>query len=82
MQNSVAHRRGVSRYPAVSLSRTARYGTFSVCFFTNCLDNPNSLVSKAIRYGTPKEISTMYASDHTKWNIAKLYEDLKAIKKN
>ncbi len=50
--------------------------------FTNCLDNPNSLVSEAIRFGTPKEISTMYASDHTKWNIAKLYEDLKAIKKN
>lgn len=49
--------------------------------FTNCLGNPNSLVSEAIRFGTPREISAMYASDHTKWDIAKLYKDLEAIKK-
>ena len=49
--------------------------------FSNCLDNPNSLVSEAIRESTPRAISAMYASDHARWNIAKLYEDLKAIPK-
>lgn len=48
--------------------------------FTNCLGNPNSLVPVAIR--ETREISNIYASDHTKWDIAKLYKDLEAIKKN
>lgn len=47
--------------------------------FTNCLGNPNSLVPAAIR--ETREISNIYASDHTKWDIAKLYKDLEAIKK-